>query len=186
MAKIICFDVDGTLVEGNSWLRLTEKLGCNTKNHLRLWNLAKNNELAIDQCLRELIAMYRDGGRANKYFLGNVFNDVTVRSSAKEVMKHLRRKGYKIFLVSESVDLFVKKVADILEIENYLANASLEFCDDGTLEHIHYKPNQGRAKLDQIRTISQRFSCPLENIICVGDSNNDIEIFKTTRGIAVH
>jgi len=45
--QVVCFDVDGTLVDGISWFLLTEGLHCSVEKHIELYSRAKQGELSF-------------------------------------------------------------------------------------------------------------------------------------------
>ena len=47
--KLICFDVDGILVDDISWLILTKGLGCSSQEHLDIFSRSKNGEISFTE-----------------------------------------------------------------------------------------------------------------------------------------
>ena len=81
--KLVCFDVDGTLVDG-VWLLLTKGLGCSPQEHLDIFHQAKNGEITFIEGERLLTKMYQDSGNATKPFIRSIFKKVKLRKEAKE------------------------------------------------------------------------------------------------------
>lgn len=185
--KLVCFDVDGTLVDGVSWLLLTEGLGCSPQEHLDIFHQAKSGKISFIEGERMLTKMYHDGGNATKSSIKNIFKKVKLRSGAKPLIAYLKRRGYLIYLISGAIDIYVAEIADKLKADGFYANSSLEFDKSGVLQKIHYRDNQGEVKVEQLRAIIKRLGVPIKEVVFVGDSENDIEVFKETgKGIAVH
>lgn len=185
--KLVCFDIDETLVDGNSWLILTEGLGCSTQKHLDIYTRAKKKTISFAEAERALTKMYQDSGKANHDFIKNIFSKIKPRKYAKEVIDYLRNKGYKVYLITGGLDVYAESIAKKLNADGFYANSTLEFDGDGLLKKIHYRDNQGQIKVEQAKELIEKLGINIDEVAFIGDSDNDVEIFKETQhGIAVH
>lgn len=209
--KIVCFDIDGTLVEGNSWLYLTKGLGASTKKHIEIFHQARKGKISFEKAEELLLRMWRKGGEKSKKILRKIFpiflklrfgpkrreiteekvreifSKVKLKPEAKEIISYLKRKGYKVYLVSGAIDIYVEEIAKKLSVDGYYASASLGFNREGILERIYYEPNQGEKKIEALKDIAEKLSISIDEIVFVGDSDNDIDAFRVTgHGIVVN
>jgi len=185
--KLICFDVDGTLVDGTSWLLLTEGLGCSLQEHLDIFHRAKRGEISFVKGEKLLTKMYQDSGNATKSFIRELFSKIEPRKEARSLFGHLKKKGFIIYLISGAIDIFVGEIANKLEVDGFYANSRLDFNNSGLLTKIHYRDNQGEVKVEQLKKLNNKLGINMNQVVFVGDSENDIEVFKVTgKGIAVH
>lgn len=209
--KVVCFDVDGTLVEGNSWFYLTKGLGGSEKEHLKIFHQFKKGKISLENAERLLLEMWRKSNKRSKrimrrafsaflkmkfYLKRNeitkekvkkIFSEVKLKPEVKEVISYLKEKGYKIYLVSGAIDIYVEEIARKLKVDGFYASSSLGFDEKGILNRIYYQVNQGEAKVRQLEEIAKSLNISLKEIVFVGDSDNDIDAFKITRhGIAVN
>ena len=185
--KLVCFDVDGTLVDGVSWLLLTKGLGCSTDKHMAIFNRARNREISFIQGERLLTKMYRDSKNATESFIRKLFRKVKLRPGAKKAVEYLKSRNYSVFLISGAIDIYVEEVAKKIGVDGFYANSSLEFDNNGLLSKIHYRDNQGGVKVEQLRELADSNNTNTKGIVFIGDSENDIEAFvETGRGIAIH
>ena len=186
--KIICFDVDGTLVEHkSSWEALTLALGCSSGSINQIHKETNSGIMPFDRGVRLVEEMYRASGRATENFIREFFESISLKDEAKDVADHLHNKRYSIYLVSGAIDIYVASIAKKIGADGFFSHASLEFNDSGSLSKINYGKNQRLAKAKRIRELSAKFDVPKNQITFVGDSENDVEAFKLTgRGIAVH
>lgn len=183
--KLICFDVDGTLVEGNSWLTLTRGLGCSVKKHLDILKRAQTGKITFHKAERLLIRLYWDSDKANKENINNIFFQVKPRKEAFGIIDYLKQKGCIIYLISGAIDIYVKRIADNLGVDGFFSNSKLEFDNNGLLTKIHYREEQGKIKLEQLKELSEKNEIDIKEIAFIGDSENDLEVFKATgNGIA--
>lgn len=184
--KLVCFDVDGTLVEGASWRFLTKGLGCPTQYLQDTFSQAWKGEISFQEAERRLTRRYQKGGKATHEYIEKIFSKVNPRQEAYGLVCCLKAKGYQICLVSGAVDIYVEKIAQKLGVDRFFATAGLEFDRAGKLKRIDYDPNQGEAKVRYLKKLVRELGINIKNVVFVGDSDNDIEVFKTTgHGIAV-
>ena len=184
--ELVCFDIDGTLVDGISWLLLTEGLGCPSQKHIDIFNRSKKGEISFFEGERMLTKMYQESGNATQKFIKELFSKVEPKPEAKEIISYLKKKKYKIYLISGAIDIYAEGVAKKLEVDGFYANSSLEFGEDGILKKIYYRDNQGEIKVKQLKELAKKLGIDINKIVFIGDSDNDVEVFKETgHGIAV-
>ena len=185
--KLVCFDLDGTLVDGTSWLILSEGLGWSSQEAFDVFKQAQKGEISFIEAEIIFTTKYQKSGKANKAFIEEIFNSVEVKKEAKDLISYLKEKGYIIYLISGAIDMYVESVARKLGVDGFYANSTLEFNKKGALQKINYRDNQKEVKVEQLKTLVRKLGINIDQVIFVGDSENDIEVFKTTKhGIAVH
>lgn len=153
---------------------------------MEIYHEALAGAISFSEAERRLTQMYLDSGKANKQFISSIFQKIEPRPEAFDLIPCLKEKGYQIYLISGGIDIYVKVIADILKVDGFYANSSLEFEENGVLKKIHYRENQGEVKVEQLKELSKKLGIPMSDSVFVGDSRNDIEVFKATgKGIAV-
>lgn len=186
--KLVCFDVDGTLVEEkSSWLTITEGLGFSVEEVISIYGAAMNEKISFAEGEKRVADIYRSGGKATKENIWEIFSRVPLRAQAMETIGYLKGKGYDIWLISGAVDVYVESVAKKIGAAGFYAHASLEFNYQGVLSKIHYSSNQNPWKAEIIQKIARDNGVSPKDMIFVGDGENDVDAFKLTgRGIAVY
>ena len=184
--KLVCFDVDETLVNGTSWWMLTKALGCSLENASEIFNQAKEGKISFREGERLFTKMFQESSNATREFIKNFFESIDVKPEARDLISYLKEKEYLIYLISRAIDIYVESVARKLGADGFYANSFLEFNNKGILQNIHYRENQAEVKLEQLQDLIGKVGININQVVCIGDSENDIEIFKATKhGIAV-
>lgn len=184
--KLICFDVDETLVDGTSWFLLTKGLGCSLQKHIDIFNRATKGEISFIEGERILTKMYKESGNATRKFIRNLFSGIKPKPEVGKIISYLKKKNYKIYLISGAIDVYVEEIAKKLEVDGFYANSSLGFTENGFLEKIYYRDNQGEVKVEQLNKLIRKLGISMNDVVFVGDSDNDVEVFKKTgHGVAV-
>jgi HAD superfamily phosphoserine phosphatase-like hydrolase len=186
--KLICFDVDGTLTETKSlWLALMQGLGCPVDKVVGFFNAAMAGKISFSEGEKGVADLFRASGKATKEFIESVFDKEILKSEATDIIEYLRGNGYDIWLISGAIDVYVRLVAKKIGAAGFFAHSSFEFDEMGILSKINYSGDQNPWKAKMVRKLAQNYGILLEDIIFVGDGQNDIDAFKLTgRGIAVY
>lgn len=184
--KLIIFDIDGTLTEEVSWLKLTESLGADSLIHREIFSNFKLGKLSYGDAKTQLITLWQNTGNANKDFLSQQFSSWPLKKDAREVIEFLKNK-FQIVLISGSIDLYVETVANKLNIATWYANTKIIWDGKGNLIDFEYEPNQAQKKLDQLKEYLKKNDFKKENCFVVGDGDSDLALFKELpHGIAVN
>ena len=185
--EAVCFDIDGTLSEADSWLVLTEGLGCCWQEVLDIFKEYQKGKIPFSQCKERLTTIYRASKKATKSFIAQLFNKVELKEKASDTIFYLKEQGYRIYLVSGAPNIYVGTVAQKLKVDGFHASSFLIFDPEKeTLQDVHWLEDQGRVKVEQLQKISQELNITINQIAFVGNGRNDIEAFEATgKGIAV-
>lgn len=188
MNKIICFDVNGTLVKENSWEIFTCGKKDIEKEIEKCFLSYYKKEISIDEMWKRMVVLLRKTGKANRDFVKNCWDIAsTFKEGAEEIIGYLKEKGYKIYLISCSIDTYLDCLSQKLNLDGYYAGSHMIFDEAGELESITSECVKSREyKESKLRDLADREGVELEDIVFVGDGDNDVEVFKMTRrGIAM-
>jgi len=188
MNKIICFDVNGTLVKENSWEIFTCGKKDIEKEIEEVFINYYKKEISIDEMWKKMVVLLKKTGRANKGFVENCWDVAsTFKDGAEEIVEYLKEKGYKIYLISCSIDVYLECLVNKLNLDGYYAGSHLVFDEKGELEKITSECIKSREYKElKLRELAEKEGAKIEDIIFVGDGDNDVEVFKMTRrGIAM-
>src|ERR1700722_608399 len=111
--KLVLFDMDKTLVEGNSWYRLNTAMGITPDEDELLYRLGPEKEgiLAYDEWLHILAQMMIKRRHPSRTDMEKVLLNYTFAKHAIEVIGILKDRGYNIAIISGGFNLLVDDVA---------------------------------------------------------------------------
>lgn len=182
--KLICFDLDDTLTDGYSWMRLNMAMGMSEAEDNMLVKLNREGALEYEQWTDLLQNIYKKRGKATLAGMDAALSTFNYKSGVKETIAYLQNKGYQIALVSGAVDMYVDKIARDLGITLAQGNSVLVFDSGENLERIVTFGDDYFAKLRHLESFCRRLGIALSECACIGDGENDIEMFRATgRGI---
>lgn len=184
--ETIIFDVDGTLTEEVSWLKITEGLGAPPEKHAQIFSDFKAGKLSYPEAKGQLISLWQSTGNANKPYMEKMFRSWGLKQDAEETVDYLK-KAYRVCLMSGAVDLYVQIVAEKLGIEDWYANTQLIWDEQGNLIDFHYFADQAQKKLDHLSEYLAKHGLDKRKCAVVGDGDSDIALFRELPyGIAVN
>lgn len=188
MFKAIVFDIDGTLTRDISWVRLTNEIGGSIEFNDEVVEAWGKDELSEKEAMRKLIENWSKNNRADKENFTLILSNISLREDAKETIKYLKEKGYLITLITGSFDLYAQIVGQELGINDYFANTILFWDEKNKLIDINTVKDEDakNKKIDYFNSWCLKNNLKPEECVVVGDSSNDIELFKITgNGIAI-
>lgn len=188
MLKAVEFDIDGTLTRDISWVRLTNDIGGSIEFNDKIIRAWGKDELSEAETMNKLIENWSIDGKANKENFTSILNGISLREDAKETIKYLKDKGYLLTLITGSFDLYEKIVGQELGVEDYFANTILFWDENNKLKDIKtVKDEEAKnRKIEYFNEWCSKHNLKPEECVAIGDSSNDIELFKITgNGIAV-
>ena len=181
--KLICFDLDGTLIEGSSWESFNTLLSISAEEDIRLFNLYTSGSLAYKDWIAQLIALYKKNPPVRKSDIEALAQSVELRVGALSVVEEVKNKGYEIVLISGAIDTIVSSLALRLGIKNWFATNTAVYTDEGILDDIESMGDEREAKLELLKRFCLQEGYELSEVISIGDGGNDVEIFTHTKGI---
>ncbi|KUK49900.1 MAG: HAD-superfamily hydrolase, subfamily IIB [Parcubacteria bacterium 33_209] len=188
MKKIICFDVNGTLVDQSSWEIFTSGEKEVEQELKNLFDNYYNNKISLRDFWEKMALTLKATGNANMEYICNHSDDInTLKDGAEDLISYLKDKGYKIYLISCSIDIFLEKLTQKLKLDGFYAGTKFTFNEDGELLSIESECFKNKNfKEEKIREIAKDNNAEIEDIVFVGDGKNDIGAFEITKnGIAI-
>ena len=178
--RLVCFDLDDTLIRRNSWHALNNSLGITDEEDQHWFDAYGSGEISSEQWKNILLERYLEHSDATRDGITKIFSQYELVDGARESVEHVRSKGLETVLISGSVDIVVDLVAKDLGISHAKANNSFLFDDADRLQSIHTCGDDTIGKADHLESFCEMLGIQMNECACIGDGYNDIEMFRRT------
>jgi phosphoserine phosphatase len=172
--RLVVFDVDSTLVQGEVIEMLAERAGCGAEVRA-VTEAAMRGELDFTQALRRRVALLAG---LPAHVLDEVTAALELTPGARTTVRTLKRLGFRCGAVSGGFTEIVRPLADDLGLDFCTAN-TLEVRDGKLTGQVIGPVVDRTGKADALRRAAEHFGVPLEQCVAVGDGANDIDMLAT-------
>jgi len=182
--KIICFDANGTIIDEDTWAMFGES----KKEIDEALADYGDKKISITELWDKMAKIFRDTGMATRDFIYGYWREnCNLRDGAEDLVDYLKAKGYKIYLMSCSIEPCLESITRSLQLDGFFAGSHLVFDENGELEKIESECSDKLFKEKKIRELAQSEGVDVREIVFVGDGYNDIGAFEATgKGIAIN
>ena len=171
--RLIVFDVDSTLIQGEVIEMLAERAGAGAAV-AAITGAAMRGEIDFAESLHQRVATLAGLPAA---VLDEVADEVELTAGARTTIRTLRRLGFHCGVVSGGFRQVIEPLAHDLMLDFVAAN-ELEIVD-GKLTGRVVGPIVDRAgKAKALRDFAQQAGVPMEQTVAVGDGANDIDMLN--------
>lgn len=186
--KLIISDIDKTLTTEDVWYTLTSELHGDLEKHYQLYTQYIRKQISFVEMKKGLFEMWQEGfgGPIPRRVIENIFFKVQLRGEAFAVFSELRNRGYKVCLVSSYMDVFVKQVAQRLQLEDWYANSVFKFDKNDHWIDYDLELDEGKYKLEKINDFIAKHNISPSECIVLGGGYEEVEIFKHFPGVAIN
>jgi len=173
--KLMAFDMDGTLLtEESSWGKLHRHFGT-FEESLRNMIDYETGKTTYDEFMRRDIALWKP--RPHISTIRKVLLDYSLVPNAKYVMTTLRKKKYRLALVTTALDILANAVASELQIDDVLANGVMIDKDGYLTKEVIFRVDLMK-KEKAFNKLIKSVGLTKEQCVAVGDSKYDFGFLK--------
>lgn len=183
MRRLICFDMDSTLIQAEVIDELARANGVYEKVQA-ITEKAMRGEIDFKESFRERVALLK-GMDASK--VQAIAESLPMTEGIERLMPTLKMMGYKIAILSGGFMFFGRYLQKKFGIDYVYAN-QLEVGSDGLLTGRHLGDIvDAERKAELLKLIAQVENVHLMQTVAVGDGANDLQMLRTAGlGIAFH
>ncbi|TCO62563.1 phosphoserine phosphatase SerB [Actinocrispum wychmicini] len=172
--RLIVFDVDSTLIQGEVIEMLAAKAGCEDEVRA-VTEAAMAGELDFAESLHRRVAVLAG---LPESVIDEVSADLELTAGARTTVRTLKRLGFRCGVVSGGFTQVIQRLVDELGLD-YCAANTLEVVD-GKLTGRVVGPVVDRAeKAAALRRFADMYEVSLAQTVAVGDGANDIDMLST-------
>ncbi|MET0698678.1 MAG: phosphoserine phosphatase SerB [Mycobacterium sp.] len=169
--RLIVFDVDSTLIQGEVIEMLATRAGAGAKV-AQITEAAMRGELDFAESLRERVATLA-GLPAE--VLDEVADQIELTAGARTTLRTLRRLGFHCGVVSGGFRQVIEPLAHELMLD-YVAANELEIVDGKLTGRVIGQIIDRPGKAKALRDFAHQAGVPMEQTVAVGDGANDIDM----------
>lgn len=182
MRRLICFDMDSTLIRTEVIDELAEKAGVG-KEVREITERAMRGEIDFNESFKERIALLKG---LDESVMKEIAENLPITEGVERLMYVLKRYGYKIAILSGGFTYFGNYLKNKFGIDYVYAN-ELEIVDGKLTGRYVGEIVDGRRKAELLRLIAQVENVDIRQTIAVGDGANDLPMLSLAGlGIAFH
>ena len=180
--RLVCFDMDSTLIQTEVIVELAKRHGVGKKVH-EITEAAMRGELDFNESFIKRVALLKG---LNESVMEDVARNLPITEGAETLFKTLNKYGFKTAILSGGFNYFGKHLQHKLGID-YVFSNELEIVDGKlTGKHLGDIVN-GEMKAELLRKIAFKEDIHLEQVVAVGDGANDLPMLNIAGlGIAFH
>ncbi|PRW62863.1 phosphoserine phosphatase SerB [Actinopolyspora mortivallis] len=172
--RLVVFDVDSTLVQGEVIEMLAAKAG-REEEVRRVTEQAMRGEVDFAESLRRRVAVL-EGLPAS--VLDEVGKELRLTPGARTTVRTLRRLGYHTGVVSGGFTRIIDYLVDDLGLDFSAAN-DLEIVDGKLTGRVVGEIVDRGGKARALRRFAESYNVPLSQCVAVGDGANDMDMLAT-------
>ncbi len=183
MRRLICFDMDSTLIQTEVIDELAIRAGVGDKVK-DITERAMRGEIDFKESFKERVALLKG---LDVSVMRDIAENLPITEGVDRLMYVLKRYGYKIAILSGGFTYFGEYLQKKYGIDYVYAN-ELEIDEEGKLTGKHLgEIVDGRRKAELLKLIAQVEKVDIAQTIAVGDGANDLPMLSEAGlGIAFH
>jgi len=188
MNKIAFFDLEGTLVKGETaWTLVRDKFGVSKEVDEEYQKLYDDGKIGFEEWRRKLAEIWTLA-KVKKDDFKEILKDYNLVEGAKELIEGLKKKGFKIAIITGAISLFADMVGEDLGADSVFSGHEFVFDEEGYFKDIidveFYRRGEGKVKV--MEDFAAIYKADLKDCIAVGgDDINDYWMLKTITSFAV-
>lgn len=178
--KLVCFDVDGTLVDNVefSWQLFHEYFQTDIHRREDARNKFYSGKISYLEWAEHDINLWKEVKATKKGFYGAMEKaGITPMSGAREAINELKKRNLKLAIVSGTLNVILEKTyPDYEKIFGHIYMSRLIFDNKGTLIDAIPTAFDMEKKADALKQIAEKERISLKECVFVGDHHNDVKI----------
>ena len=180
--RLICFDMDSTLIETEVIDELAMRAGVGDKVKA-ITESAMRGEIDFDERFKERVALLKG---LDESVMKDIAEHLPITEGVDRMMKVLKRAGYKTAILSGGFTYFGRYLKEKFGFDYVYAN-ELEIENGKLTGNYVGEIVNGRRKAELLKLIAQVENVNIAQTIAVGDGANDLPMLSTAGlGIAFH
>lgn len=178
--KLVCFDVDGTLIDNMkfSWQVFHDYFQTDSHRREDAKNRFFKGEITYLEWAEHDINMWREKNARKEDFFKAV-EHLKLMDGAVETLEELKSRGLKLAVISGSLNVILERfVPNHKEFFDYVYLSRIYFDEEGSISKVEATEFDMDAKAIALKIIAEREKISMEECVFVGDYLNDKKIIQ--------
>ena len=180
MIRAVVFDCDGVLSDnGSSWQLIHRSFGTGTNDggkHQKTLEMFLDGEISEEDFVSHDIELWREvSPDIHRDDIMRCYSGVGLIEGARNVVEGLQKRGVFVAIVSSGVDIFVGAIANMLKVDDWVANG-FEWDEDGWLLGGLPTRVSSHNKGIMVDKLARINGFEPSEIVSVGDSSTDLSM----------
>jgi len=172
LIKLIAFDLDNVLIDGEAIDEIGKLMGVEAKIS-EITKKAMEGDLDFETSLKERVALLKG---ASVEDIKEVVSKIPLMKGAEETIAELKKRGYKIATITGSFEIIANRMKDDLGLDYAFSNVLHE--EDGKLTGEVSGPLVTGSKAEVLKEIMEMEKIKAEESAAVGDGANDVSMLE--------
>ncbi len=178
--KLVCFDVDGTLIDNleYSWQIFHDFFEVDGERRKKAKESFYNGKISYLEWAQHDINLWVEKKAKKEDFIKAIEHaNLKLMNGALETLMELKKKGFKLAIISGSLSVILEHfIPDYKEIFDDIFLSWIHFDEDGRIKKIEATSFDMEHKATALKQIAEREKIKLEECVFVGDHDNDLKI----------
>ena len=178
--KLVCFDVDGTLIDNVtfSWQIFHDYFQTDKHKREDAKNAFFNGKISYMQWAEHDINLWKEKNAKKEDFF-KAIEHLKLMNGAMETLTELKTRGFKLAIISGSLNIILEKfIPNYNEFFDDVFLSRIYFDKEGNISKVEATEFDMDAKAIALKKIAERDKISLEECIFVGDYLNDMKIIQ--------
>lgn len=182
MRRLICFDMDSTLIQTEVIDELADRAGAGAEVRA-ITESAMRGEIDFSESFKRRVSLLKG---LDESVMKEIAESLPITEGMTRLIRILKKSGYKIAILSGGFTYFGNYLKDKYGFDYVYAN-ELEIVDGKLTGNYIGDIVDGKRKAELLRLIAQVEKVDLKQTVAVGDGANDLPMLATAGlGIAFH
>jgi phosphoserine phosphatase len=183
----VAFDVDGTLVDSRDgkvvWQLLNERFGCGQATEAQRFQAYLRREITYAEWVALDVGEWVEARATREQISQVIRENLRLVPGAREAVLELRARGYRLAVISGTLDLTLELLFPEHPFEEVFTNR-IWFNEQGLIAGWEATPYDMEGKGEALAAMAERMQVPLSATVFVGDNINDLQVMALA-GLAV-
>jgi phosphoserine phosphatase len=176
--RLVCFDLDGTLIDKTVfiWSTLHEHFASDPRKRKQAAADYRSGRISYPDWFETDLELLKAGG-ADRDKIFKTLESLKLTAGAKDCLSTLKDRGYKLGLISGSIDVVLEHFFPEKPFDHVLINR-IDFDEAGQIAGGTPTPYDLEGKADGLLELARREGLSVSQCAFIGDNFNDLPVMK--------